>query len=119
MRYTFGRFRGEWRVWDPNGSKVSDHPNKLTHDEAVKIGVFDRHEAIEYALHRKEISDALILIGGEPLNDIGYWLSEATEFSTSSAWFYGGSSGGLYYNTKRTNYFVRAVSALKDFPLNF
>lgn len=96
-----------------------DHPETVTHDEAVKIGTFNRHEAIEYDINKKEVSRALVMIGGNPLKDEWYWLQEATEYSAYLAWLYTGSSGILNNNYKNLSFNVRPVTALKDFLSSF
>lgn len=96
-----------------------DHPEKITHDEALKIGTFNRHEVVEYDINKKEVSDALRLIGGEPLKDEWYWLVETTEYSTNVAWFYYGTYGNLNYYSKNCSNSVRPVTALKDFLSSF
>jgi formylglycine-generating enzyme required for sulfatase activity len=84
-------------------------------DEAMKycaglgVNLPDRHQALEIAKFRDEINEALSNAGGQELHYGWYWTCE--ERSSRSAWLYGGNYGGMYDNSKISNYSVRPVTA--------
>lgn len=76
-----------------------------------------RHEAIEmYDARFRGLDEAFKKIGGEPVTTIG-WTSEADpdpEYLSSSAFIYGGRTGGVSGSSKYNTYAVRPVSAFKE-----
>lgn len=75
-----------------------------------------RHEAIEmYDARFRGLDEAFKKIGGKPATNI-YWTSEADpdpEYSSSSAFIYGGNAGGVGNYGKYGIYAVRPVSVFK------
>lgn len=75
-----------------------------------------RHEAIEmYDARFRGLDEAFKKIGGKPATN-GYWTSEADpdpEYSSNSAFIYGGHAGVMGNSGKYGTYAVRPVSAFK------
>jgi hypothetical protein len=82
---------------------------EMSWDEAIKYNPFDRHEAIEIHNNKKQINEALKLIGGDPIKDEWYWTRDET--STGIAWIYNGPGGNLGTNFKSSSLAVRPVTA--------
>lgn len=71
----------------------------------------DRHQAIDMAKYHSHITDALKIIGGDPIECTWYWLCEEYNSSSSYAWFYIGTYGTLRTNLKYYSITVRPVTA--------
>ena len=78
---------------------------EMTWDEAIKHNPFDRHEAIEIHNNKEHINKALELVGGQPIKDEWYWTRD--EYSTTNAWTYNGTNGGLHNGNKTYSSSVR------------
>lgn len=106
-------------VQDWNGKENTEHLKAIGLNKKIQLkdGEYIPALAEQYliCLHRKQVNEALLFVGAEPIGNLWYWSS--TEYSAANAWGLYLSYGYAYGNTKATNKNrVRAVSAF--LPLN-
>ena len=120
--YGCGRYVDDYvdAVQDWNGKENTEHLKTVGLNKKIQLkdGEYIPTLAELYliCLHRKQINEALLFVGGETISGLWYWSS--TEFSATNAWGLYLDDGYAYGSAKAPGKGrVRAVSAF--LPLNF